>query len=196
MVSTALSYRDLQAKLKELKTQGHTLTCKLNAKHEVLHREYERVTNAMAQAAQAVLDAPAAQLYPFTSNTVQVNNNVEYRTTHLPAMNTNTAPTWLTKQHKVYIVDGVDYLPFELEQQLQGQVCELTCACASSRETKAQAAPLVQQQLRENAWNRYLSNQDPTVQQAATNGVEILKCAWAFTQGLMDGLKESNRRKQ
>lgn len=45
----------------------------------------------------------------------------------LPAMNKKYAPSWLCKPVTVYVVDGIDYLPFELDMALKGETCELTC---------------------------------------------------------------------
>lgn len=89
--------------------------------------------------------------YPFCSNVVQVMNVKQtvaaveggairrhsvarqettvndklFTTRVIPAMNSKYAPSWLCKPYTVYVIDGVDYLPHELEAQLQGQVCQL-----------------------------------------------------------------------
>lgn len=39
-----MSYRNLQQTLKQLRSNGAILTCKLNAKHAVLQAEYDRLT--------------------------------------------------------------------------------------------------------------------------------------------------------
>jgi len=134
-----LSYRELQAKLKELRDNRHDVQCKLNSKAEVLQAEFDRIIQSIEKEAQQLLDSTThlssseseaekvspvpvdnSSTYPFSSNTVQIRNNVEYRTAHLPAMNPATCPSWLTKAHKVYWVDNgcgyeQDYLMWEID---------------------------------------------------------------------------------
>jgi hypothetical protein len=213
--ANTLTYRELQAKLKDFKAQGLT-DIKLNSKQNILQLEYDRIIVNLEQEAQAVLDAATSgksasgkDNYPFSSNTAQVENNVEYRINHLLAMNPSTAPSWLSKQYKVYVVDGVDYLPFELEQQLQGQICELACEwkmptvdvqivtqpCTETAPTTAQETKTTRHRKVEQRWQEYIRHQDTTIQQAAVNGVEILKCTGAFLQGFIEGLSASTRKK-
>lgn len=145
--SNCLNYKELQAALKVYKNDGLT-TVKLNAKADVLQAEYDRLTTERpphlitseynAPPIQAKLAEP---LYPFCSNTVAVLNSPTLPTLRqeqelatrdvitrtLPAMNKKYAPSWLCKPVTVYVVDGIDYLPCELDMALKGDVCELTC---------------------------------------------------------------------
>lgn len=135
-----LSYKELQAALKELREQGLT-SIKLNSKQSVLECELSRI-NEQLQRDSARLTDSVSKLskdnsnYPFCDNTVSVTNDKAvptpngqcYQVQALPAMNSKYAPDWLCKPQKVYVIDGIDYLPFELDQQLMGAVCDLPAA--------------------------------------------------------------------
>lgn len=234
-VDQQLTYRELQAKLKELKVNGHDVTVKLNSKYDVLLQEYSRLVAAMEQDVQQVLNSTQEvevlsynsrdttselnttckrDCYPFTSNTVKVenvilpstNSSIYYSRT-LPAMNSKLAPSWLARPQKVYVVDGIDYLPYELEQQLQGQCCEVLLQCSThivdipeesvtveeSVTAEEYAQPKSSAGKVERAWHHYINQQDSTVKQAAANGVEILRCTKAFISGFMTGLSKTGR---
>lgn len=151
--TTKLSYKELQAALKELREQGKT-SIKLNSKQEVLEQEYERINNTSANDEPAVKDqcdtSNGNSNYPFCSNTVKVENKPVKRSDELfavkviPAMNSKYAPSWLCKNYTVYIIDGVEYLPHELEAQLQGQVCQLP-AVVNEMKLAANLPPRLQQ---------------------------------------------------
>lgn len=153
-----LSYKELQAALKVFKAEGRT-AIKLNAKQSVLQEEYARLTAVTETTGvyetscpitsqwegvpvQAKLnDAVESTCYPFNKNTVKVENKPALV---LPAMSSSRAPSWLCKPVTVYVVDGVDYLPFELEMNLKGQVCELPAA-VNERKLLANQPPRLQE---------------------------------------------------
>lgn len=179
--TTKLTYKQLQATLKELREQGLT-SIKLNSKQEVLQAAYDLIYNKPEAVLHEVLigqcteltcditstsphlitsaytpvpvqaklnDAVESSCYPFCSNTVKVKNNTPQvsnnaiTTLVLPAMDSSRAPSWLCKPHKVYVIDGIDYLPYELDQQLTGAVCELPQA-ANERKILANQPPRLQ----------------------------------------------------
>ncbi len=160
-----LSYKELQAALKSYKEQGLT-GIKLNSKMEVLQEEYARLT-AVKEQEQPVTASNSN--YPFCENTVKVENKRSaasdqpakhrnerstasdqlFTTRVIPAMDSKYAPSWLTKPMTVYVIDGVDYFPYELEAQLQGQVCELPAA-ANERKLAANLPPRLQQPARKD----------------------------------------------
>lgn len=224
-----LTYKELQAKLKQLRNNGHDVQCKLNGKHDVLVAEYNRIIRTIEQELQQVLSNSTDTTtpkpndsYPFTSNTVQV-----YNTSTLLAMNAKLVPSWLARPQKVYIINGVDYLPYELEMQLQSMVadgtnsCELTCEWNAPAPIEQQSAS-VQCSTTDNStmvqvsvqspclskttltntqckgiqkhWESYIIQQDTTVQQAALNGMDILRCTKAFLKGFMTGLSATGRK--
>ncbi len=127
--------RELEACIK------HTNRGYINTVHEYEYA-YPLTCQYVAPPVQAKLtDAVESSCYPFNKNTVKVKNKqgLSVATTHnkqtkerfttrvLPAMSPKRAPSWLCKPVTVYIIDGVDYLLYELEMQLKGQVCELAC---------------------------------------------------------------------
>lgn len=163
-----LTYKELQAALRTAKENGLT-SIKLNSKQEVLQAAYDLIYNKPAAVLKEVLVGQCTELtcditstsqhlitsaytpepveaklnnnYPFCSNTVTVRNN---NTTHvLPAMNSSRAPSWLCKPQKMYVIDGVDYLPFELDQQLTGAVCDLPAAVNERKSNARPATPIV-----------------------------------------------------
>lgn len=108
--------------------------------------------------------------YPFCSNTVKVVNQPAVEETKavnatkderrvasdqlftikvIPAMDKKYAPSWLCKPYTVYVIDGVDYLPGELEAQLKGQVCQLP-AVVNERKLAANLPPRLQQPARKD----------------------------------------------
>lgn len=152
-VSGKLTYKELQAALKSYKEQGFT-GIKLNSKHCVLQEEFDRITNAAVKNEQPVTNSATASnelSYPFCSNTVTVENKPAatasndklFTTKVLRAMDSKYAPSWLCKPYIMYVIDGVDYLPHELEAQLQGQVCELPAA-VNQRKLQANQPPRLQ----------------------------------------------------
>lgn len=140
-----LSYKELQTVLRTAKDNGLT-SIKLNAKQTVLQEEYDRITATVTLGTETLaipvilpevvrpLDVTTVDLlreshlqpsssYPFCENTVKVENN--YKTRVLPAMDSSRAPSWLCRPCEVYVIDGIDYLPYELDMALTGAVCEL-----------------------------------------------------------------------
>lgn len=180
-----LSYRELQTALKELREQGKT-SIKLNSKQEVLEQEYERINNTSANDEPAVKEqcdnSNGNSSFPFCSNYVKVVNAAsdddidselagceltcgigkdeqpQFTTRTIPAMNSKVAPSWLCRPYVVYVIDGVDYLPHELEMNLKGQVCQLpvpsllegTAAVANERKLAANLPPRLQQPARKD----------------------------------------------
>lgn len=124
---------------------------------------------------QPVTNSATASNYPFCENTVKVENKpgvtavkptVErsettvnerstasdhqlFTTRIIPAMSNKYAPSWLCKPYVVYVIDGVDYLPHELEVQLQGQVCQLP-AVVNEEKLAANLPPRLQQPARKD----------------------------------------------
>lgn len=142
--------------------QATELTCDINAGYINTVHEYEYAypltCQYVAPPIQAKLnDAIESSCYPFCSNTVKVENKqvkeqvqVERSEARelfiikvIPAMDNKYAPSWLCKPMTVYVIDGVDYLPHELEMNLQGQCCELP-AVVNERKLQANLPPRLQ----------------------------------------------------
>lgn len=251
----ALTYRELQAKLKELRDNRYDVQCKLNAKQEVLQQEFDRLTATLVQEVQEILDSPVSVLeynnsqgravqedtvpsvgselatltnntettdttpapipdtqYPFNSYMgVKVENRPElYHQAVLPALNAQVVPSWLSKQHKVYWIDRVDYLPSELECWLRkhkGECCELPHYSPVIQPEQETALEVEQAQNRvspqpvsrvrdkvKQAWQRYHNALDSTCKQALDNGITFSRNTAAFLQGFVEGLSETGRR--
>jgi hypothetical protein len=205
-----ITYRELQAKLRAMKEQGHELQVKLNAKHEILLQEFSRITQVLEDEVQA---SATCSLQVLDTRSTQA---VEETSHQLPAMNAALVPSWLAKEHRVYIIDGVDYLPYELNAMLDGSYCrfheadsELTCEYQASIVDSAPSSvlptvlakpievedvaptPSINDHLRKN----YVVQQDVTVQQAVANLAQGLRNTRAFFQGFMEGLSASGRAK-
>lgn len=133
-----LTYKELQSKLKASKEQGYQLNVKLNAKQDVLQKEWERITTELESQAQEAL-TPAVE-----ARDVCQSQSIS---AVLPAM-TASAPTWLKQQHKVFYIDNgcgyeQDYLMYEVNQWLrdnQGAACEVKLTTESIKATVAKAS--------------------------------------------------------
>lgn len=131
----------------------------INTVHEYEYA-YPLTCQHVAPPIQAKLNGTVeSSRYPFCSNTVKVKNNTpQVSTLVLPAMSPKHAPSWLCKPHKMYVIDGVDYLIHELEMNLKGQVCELPAA-VNERKILANQPPRLQQPARKDR----VSNARPAV---------------------------------
>lgn len=119
-VTTVTSTRPhiLTSEYNALPIQGRGTGSIRNERHSKLNDSYPFCSNAVTALNSPTLPTLQQEQELATSDVI---------TRTLPAMNKKYAPSWLTKPVTVYVVDGVDYLPCELDMALKGETCELTC---------------------------------------------------------------------
>ncbi len=133
---------------------AYETSCPITSQWEGVPVQAKLNCTVESASASASSSSTRGSSYPFNKNTVKVENKpaahaVErsettvkelFTTRVIPAMNSKYAPSWLCKPYTVYVIDGIEYLPHELEMNLKGQVCELPAA-SNERKLAANKAP-------------------------------------------------------
>lgn len=123
-----LTYKELQAKLKDLRANGYDIQVKLNSKQEILQAEFDRLTSELEQATATATNTEVVTAVE--EQPLQCCNFFPYE----PVCEvTDFDLTGNTKQYMfagatVYFIDGVDYFRWELDQWLtqhKGIACDV-----------------------------------------------------------------------
>lgn len=123
-----LTYKELQAKLKDLRANGYDVQVKLNSKQDVLQQEFDRLTSELVQAIATATDTEVVTTV--VEDEPQYCNFFPYEPVREV---TDFDLTGNTKQYTfagatVYFIDGVDYFGWELDQWLtqnKGMACDV-----------------------------------------------------------------------